>query len=57
MKFTRREIIVLAIAAVFYVVTMLVEQRAIDRFEWLVPPVVIVAAWFINTDPERRQAG
>ena len=58
MTFTRREKIMLSISALIYVVSMVIEQRSLDRFEWPYTLLVIPAmAWFLFTDPQRKKAG
>jgi hypothetical protein len=58
MTLTRREKIVLAIAALVFVISMLVEQRALNRFEWPFILLFIPAvAWYLFTDPQRKKAG
>ena len=57
MKPTRREWIALGIFAVLFILGMTVEQSALDRWEWLLIPLVIFFAWLINTDPQRINNG
>ena len=56
MILTRREKIVLAIAALIFIVSMLVEQRTLDRFEWPFVLLFIPAmAWLLFTDPHKKR--